>query len=98
MNAGAFAPVQANVVARLYLGDTRPNLLDDSAAFMAEKVRQKLVGALDRGNLAELRAANAADSDADEHLPDIETRQLDLIEQERSTALFQDGGPGLHSK
>jgi len=57
---------------------------------------EKLIGALDGGYLADLRAAYAAAIYLDQYLADIERRQVDFIEDQRGARLDQDGGFGFH--
>src|SRR5213075_77565 len=68
---------------RLHLLDPGADLEHLAAALMAEQMREEAVLALAPGDLVNLLAADAAVIDLDQHLPDIELRQFDLVDVER---------------
>jgi hypothetical protein len=67
------------VIARLDAGDAGADLEDDGTAFVAKEMGEIFVGALDAGDFAELRAADAAAIDLDEDLTAIERGDFDFV-------------------
>ena len=68
------------------------NLKNDSPSFMSEEMRKKFIRTLDPIDLADLRSANARGVDFDQHLPALERRQLDFVDDQRLALLNQNGG------
>ena len=65
----------------------RANFKHDSSRFMPKQMRKELVRAFNPIDLADLRSANARGVDFDQHLPALERRNLNFIDDQR-LALF----------
>jgi len=80
------------------VGDLRTNLKDNCPGLMAQQMRKKLVRTFDSVDLADLRSANARGMNLDEHLPALERRNLNFIDDQRLALLDQNGGGCFQSK
>src|SRR5262245_19300462 len=85
-----------HAVARLDERDSVADSLDDACALVTEDTRRvaRRVGA---GGRVEIRVADAARGQADEHLPFPRLLQLDLLDGERLPELLQHRCPDPHS-
>jgi hypothetical protein len=70
----------------------RANFKNDSPSFMSEKMRKKLIRALDPIDLTNLRPADARSVNIDEDLSAFERRNFDLVDDERLALFDQNGG------
>ena len=85
-------PVADNTITRRDVRRVLTNLKNDSPSFMSEEMRKKFIRTLDPIDLADLRSANARGVDFDQHLPALERRQLDFVDDQRLALLNQNGG------
>src|SRR5579862_2075966 len=98
LDARPFSPMEDDVVALFYMQDARPRFEDNAAAFVAEEVGQEFVLSLYAGDLAQLRAADAAAMDFYENLPARERRDFDLVHYEGRVEFFENRRARFHSK
>jgi hypothetical protein len=70
----------------------RANLKNDSPSFMSEKMREELIRTLDPIDLTNLRPADARGVDFHQNLPPLESRELDLVDDQRCALFDQNGG------
>jgi acyl-CoA reductase-like NAD-dependent aldehyde dehydrogenase len=77
-------------VAALHARDAGSDVLDDAAALVAEWVRER-AGLLLAADLLELRAADAGDEHAHEHLAEVERERGELGELERGVVAMEEG-------
>jgi hypothetical protein len=77
------------------IGYSGTSLKDDCAAFVAKEMRQVFIGAFNSSYLADLRAAYTAAIYLDQHLADIELRNLNFIDNKRRVRRDEDCSSGL---
>ena len=87
-----------DAVTRCDMRHVRANFKNDSPSFMSEKMRKKLIRALDPIDLTNLRPADARSVNIDEDLSAFERRNFDLVDDERLALLDQNGGGRFQSK
>jgi hypothetical protein len=75
----------------------RPNLKHNGTRLVAKQMRKEFVRTFDTINLTDLRTTNARGVDFDQHLPALERRNFDFIDDQRFALLDQDGGDGFQS-
>jgi hypothetical protein len=75
------------------VGDLGPDLEDNRPGLMAQQMWKKLVRTFNAIDLADLRSANARGMNLHEHLPALERRHFDFIDDQR-LALFDQNGSG----
>jgi hypothetical protein len=85
-------------IARRDVGDLRADLKDNRPGLMAQQMRKKLVRTFDTVDLADLRSANARGMNLHEHLPALERRHFDFIDDQRLALFDQNGSRRFHSK
>src|SRR5439155_23193690 len=94
----ALPPMQDNVVALSNLSYARSCIEDDSSSFVPQQERQKFVFAFNSRNLPELSSTDSTAMDLDQHLTAVQSRNFDLIQNQRCIQSFQDGRPKSHSR
>src|SRR5262249_51837523 len=85
-----------HVVPRLDERDSAADSLDDSCALVTEDTGC-VAGRVGAGGRVEIRVADAASGQADEHFPCLRLLQLDLLDGKRLSELLQHRCPDPHS-
>ena len=80
-------PMANDAVTRCDMRHVRANFKNDSPSFMSEKMRKKFIRTLDPIDLTNLRSANARGVDFDQHLPALERRNFNLVDDQRLALL-----------
>src|SRR5207245_11283885 len=92
LEASAFAPMADDAVAGFDRRDAFAALDDGGGGFVAEEVGQEFIGAFGAFDFIELRAADAAAENLDEHLAEAKRRRFDFLDHQRFLELDENGG------
>ncbi len=84
-----------DVVAGRERGDPVADPLDDAGALVPEHGRG-VAGGVGAGGRVEVGVADATGDEPHEHLAGARLGQVDLLDRERCSELFEDGGPDSH--
>ena len=82
MKANAFAPMTYHAVTNFDAGDSFADFHDDGRGFVAEEVRKEFVGTFCAFDFVDLRAADAAAKNPNQHLAETERRRFNLLDDE----------------
>ena len=85
-----------DVIPRPERVDAVAHALDNARAFMPKDGR-RVAGGVGAGRGVEVRVADAAGDQADEHFTCLRLLERDLLDDERRPELFQHCGPNLHA-
>ena len=95
--ARAFPPVEHDLVVGLDRADAFADFQHDAGPLVAQQVRQEAIGPFDAVDLADLRAADAAGEDFDQHLAHGRPGHFDFLQHQRGLLLDQDCRERFHN-
>ena len=94
--ARALPPVEHDLVVGLDGADAFADFQHDAGPLVAQQVRQEAIGPFDAVDLADLRAADAAGEDLDQHLAHGRPGDFDFLQHQRGLLLDEDCGESFH--